>query len=605
MLNHLSASWALLRQTKVSVSVEKKRIVESLICLVLLLCSVDAYATQTRSSSFQYYTTTGNGASLGQLQSETVEPIGISTSGSPDYCLNTQYAYDSHGNKVSTTVSACSGVSTAANFTSRTSSVGMDGNAQFAISSTNAKNQSETYSNIDTRFGIATSQTGPNSLTSTVTLDELGRKTKQTAPDGSYTVTHIYSCLSSSEQGYDSTDTSAGVVLPDPQGSSDPQGNACNVVSFNHPLVGNPIKIADYVRTQHYAPNGAAQGAGDVLVYHDTQGREVATIKTGVDLPGQSPFYLRVLKAYDSRGMQLFTSTVEKMDANGNLLSGSTRRWSVATVDNYGRPSKTYTPDDSGVATYSDSACDDSCKSIQSITGAAKIQMVDYSTDAQITTSQITSNDLIKIAVEKKNAMGQLLLKEDSYGNQISYSYDEQGQLVSTKDGAGNVTTIVYDIRGRKTQQLDPDLGNWHYAYDALGQLVSQTDTNSQAQTMIYDVLGRLITKQTPEFYANYYYDCNRASNIGDSSSYAGIGSLCEENTFKSSSDYGTGYQKLTAFDALGRVIHTQTILGKGTSGQRIYDSRQSFDNSLGRLANNTYPTGIQTAPQYSTNGRC
>jgi YD repeat-containing protein len=40
--------------------------------------------------------------------------------------------------------------------------------------------------------------------------------------------------------------------------------------------------------------------------------------------------------------------------------------------------------------------------------------------------------------------------------------------LKQVTDASSNVTTITYDGYGRKTQLIDPNMGDWRYRYDAL-----------------------------------------------------------------------------------------------------------------------------------------
>ena len=162
----------------------------------LLLAAGTAHAqvpsnpySYTRTSAFTYYGTSD--ARHGLLASETIEPD------NPQSCATTSYAYDARGNKVSATTAQCSGVTGRAAFSSRSSSsayatttttqsITFDGSAvsvsyppgMFPVTSTNALSQTETKT-IDPRFGAVLSLVGPNGLTTTWTLDDFGRKTKE------------------------------------------------------------------------------------------------------------------------------------------------------------------------------------------------------------------------------------------------------------------------------------------------------------------------------------------------------------------------------------------------------------------------------------------
>src|SRR5207249_1083148 len=76
-------------------------------------------------------------------------------------------------------------------------------------------------------------------------------------------------------------------------------------------------------------------------------------------------------------------------------------------------------------------------------------------------------------------------------------------QLASVSDHLLNPTTVEYDTLGRKTRQVDPDLGTWLYDYDPIGTLKTQTDAKSQTVTFAYDLLGRVVRKWYPAAWTN------------------------------------------------------------------------------------------------------
>src|ERR1043166_9942558 len=103
-----------------------------------------AQTTLTRTSSFAY------SASTGLLTQEVIEPNDATLK------LQTDYGYDSFGNKTSVTVSG-------AGITTRTSSASYDSNGRFQTGATNALSQSESWE-YDVRFGKPTSRTGPHGI---------------------------------------------------------------------------------------------------------------------------------------------------------------------------------------------------------------------------------------------------------------------------------------------------------------------------------------------------------------------------------------------------------------------------------------------------------
>src|SRR5262245_41864855 len=99
-----------------------------------------AQTSATRSTSFQYQ------AGVGLLTQEVVEPNTTALR------LQKDYSYDAFGNKTGITVSG-------SDIVTRSSTVTYDAKGQFAVTNTNALNQSETFEH-DPRFGQPTKHTG-------------------------------------------------------------------------------------------------------------------------------------------------------------------------------------------------------------------------------------------------------------------------------------------------------------------------------------------------------------------------------------------------------------------------------------------------------------
>jgi len=72
-----------------------------------------------------------------------------------------------------------------------------------------------------------------------------------------------------------------------------------------------------------------------------------------------------------------------------------------------------------------------------------------------------------------------------------NYTYDPLDRLLSVTDQLGNHTRLSYDLLGRKISMQDPDMGAWGYAYDALSLLTAQTDALNQVTSFAYDRLKR------------------------------------------------------------------------------------------------------------------
>ena len=200
----------------------------SLAVLVALSGGAMAQTTATRNSSFAY------DAPSGLLTQEVVEPNTTSLR------LETDYVYDSYGNKTRVSVS---GVDIA----TRTTLTTYDAQGRFATAVANALNQSETWQ-YDARFGKPTSHTGPNGLTTTWSYDTFGRKTLEVRADGTRT-----------RWGYQFCSGVNG-------------GTATCVAGAAYLIQATPV-----------AADGATQNGPTGIVYYDTLDREIARDTQGFD----------------------------------------------------------------------------------------------------------------------------------------------------------------------------------------------------------------------------------------------------------------------------------------------------------------------------------
>jgi RHS repeat-associated protein len=571
----------------------------------------DPYS-HSRTSSFGYQAN-------GLLSSETIEPDNA------QLCVTTSYTYDPYGNKAdvgaskAATTANCGGASGLALITSRSSSsayaaqTGRIGNVTgatvpvpagaFATSAANALNQGESRI-YDPRFGVPVSLLGPNALTTSWTLDDFGRKTLETRADG--TKTAMYYCWIT---------------------AASPHWNrAATSTSSNTPGCPTPSAAeipADAARFEHVVPLNASDAAIGAFtrVYYGRSGIKIRTVTQAFDGASQPGGTTRLIVAdtdYNQYGMAIVVTQPYFLDSTSSNTSGSANVGMTLTeYDALGRASASYTADPtvSGQQTGGSEA---------SVTfgGRGSRQAtkttVAYSGLVTVTTvHKFATNvdDQKRTRKEEKNLDGKLVRVTDSSGTtvdtgaQIVHQHDAFGNLVTTKDALNNRIVIAYDIRGRKISLNDPDAGVTAYCYDALGQLKAQQSSNqrgshtvqacptysgasstvpatpapSEAWThLAYDVLGRMAQRVEPEYTSNWTYDsCTK-----------GVGKLCQTST-------SNGVTKKMVYDSLGRPINTRTDITSGPSTT----SAVAYDPATGRVASQTYPTGVQLSYQYTANG--
>jgi YD repeat-containing protein len=274
-----------------------KPVISLLLC-TLVFTSVAAHAdTKVRTRSYEY-------TSQGLLSKEVIEP------NSPNDCLQTSYAYDSFGNRISSIAATCTGatgntISSAA--TARTNTLDFGSNGRFPVTATNALSQSETRS-FDARFGSLTALTGPNQLQSTWIYDTWGRKSRETRADLTYTTWAYKLC------------TEAGANCPGSVG---------------------PAVVSYVTVEQSYDKNGTVS-APEKRAYFDNLNRLVRTQTLGFDAPGTTAPVLYQDTEYNAQGQ---IARQSRIYANTDAPV-----WTSYEYDALGRVTSESHPDAGGIA---------------------------------------------------------------------------------------------------------------------------------------------------------------------------------------------------------------------------------------------------------------
>ncbi|HQR56457.1 MAG TPA: RHS repeat-associated core domain-containing protein [Burkholderiaceae bacterium] len=531
--------------------------------------------TTTRASRFEYNTTTG------LLNKEVVEPD------TPNSCVETVYAHDTAGNRTTQTVGNCTGATGLAVFTSRTVStdtyssysVTLKNSAgtniavtvptgTYARTTANALAQSETRT-VDPRYGTPIQLTGPNALSTTWTLDEFGRRVRETRADGTYT--ELFYCITGA--GLDtSTNTTGCTSLPAVTIPND-------AIRFVHSQARNSSNavIGPYTRT-----------------FYDRLDREIRVVTQSFDGNSQATGLIVKDVLFNEFGAKFVETQPYFVNTGSSLATGSTPFGRTQTqYDVLGRAVAVYVSDPATSGTVTMPAIPANLLNgrFTDSGGTAARTTLAYS---QL--SVTSTNPLGQTSVQEKDPDGRVIRSTDGNGAQVAYLFDALGNLVRTRDGLGNETAAVFDTRGRRTSMTDPNTGQWRYDYNALGELVWQQSPKqypSQSTTFAYDKLGRMTSRVTQEFTTTFTYD----QYANASACTKGVGKLCEVVT-------SHGVNRKLTYDSLGRPLQTTTTLSGTINGgvTRIFTTSVTYD-SASRVASQTYPTGIRVNNTYTTLG--
>ncbi|MCP4653785.1 MAG: RHS repeat protein, partial [bacterium] len=321
------------------------------------------------------------------------------------------------------------------------------------------------------------------------------------------------------------------------------------------------------------------------------------------------PAYSQVLTATKPGGQ----TVTNAYDGSGNLRETSqvvsdvlvTQRY---TYDDLGQL-QTETDANGHTTTYVWDATKGSVESRTDPTG----HTTGFNTDAlgRITTITHPESNAVMVDWDDRDL---IRIVTDSFGNNITITYDETGRQMEVTTPRGSTTT-EYDAAGRLVAVTDP-LGNTtRTEYDAAGHPKAQIDAKGNRNlTTYYDAVGRpaavvdaLGNVWTYGYCAEIMGEAANCSTCGGGRT-PGLGNFCELTD-------PLGNVTRQDFDALGRVqritdpLGHQTVIAYDPLGQRhsvtdALDRTTRYEHdSLGRLTAVIEANGARTEYTYDANG--
>jgi RHS repeat-associated protein len=488
----------------------------------------------TRSSSFSY-------DSNGLLTDENIEP-----SDGGALKQTTHYTYDGFGDRLTVGLGGNS-------ITTRTTTMTYETTrARFATQIANPLSQSEIWG-YDERFGLPTSQTGPNGIVTHWTYDGLGRKTNET-------------------RFYGLTDTNFTDVAYQYCSGTNGGSQTC-------PSGATFVVTATPTR-------GSTQNGPQSKTYYDALSRVVAEEVQGFYTQTYASCWIRTTTEYDSNGRISRVSRPYFTGSSSGCPADTVKWVTNTTIDDLGRATLVTNPNGGTVST-----------SYTGLTIAVTANVDGNSANNQTTTTV-------------KNTLGLVKQVTDPNSKVTAHNYDAYGDLIKITDSLGtpNISRYSYDIRGRKLFACEPDKiaavsttcdssttasNKWSFTYDAFGELLSQVDAKGQTTTITYDALGRAVTRTESGLYSTWTY--------GTSSTNHDIGKLtqaqsCTDSTHCTGTDLKA--QRVLTYDSYDRPS-TVALTVSGTSQgtyTTTYDSDQHF-------ATVTYPSSFEVQYSYTSLG--
>lgn len=504
-----------------------------------------------RTSSFTYNTN-------GVLRSETVLP-----DESSPLILTMLKQYDAYGNITKDTTCDTDAASCAhdtGNF--RTTTTEYDSRGRYITRVTNALGQYEdrTYHDL---FGVITSQTGPNSLTTNWYYDSFGRQIREERADGT-------------------------------QSSIDRQ-----YCSPYCPVVGGV--------EAKYSITSLATGTVATTEYYDNHDRKIRVQTTGFN--GQNIY---TDTGYDSQG-RVARASIPYTD-------GETPLWLTNIYDTYSRVTEVSSPlgDFDGDGTdngyiisrrytfdgYSTEVIDIKGRSTTEVMNAAgqKVQVIDaegnsvqyqYNSQGDLKKTIDAAGNEINLTYDNRGR--KKTMSDPDMGN-WSYSYNGYGELVNQTDAKGQQTTMGYDKLGRLTSRINLEgTSTWTYGtvFDSnnrnVGKLIrSNGPQNNEIKDFAYDSLGRL--KSTTQTFSIAPYTNNTSYTV--SQTYESLtGKL---STLSYPQVDGTNFQVRRIYNNFGYLSEIQSL-----DGNIVY-WKGTQSNSQGQITSEELGNGLTTSRVYN-----
>jgi len=484
----------------------------------------------TRVSAFAYDT-------RGLLIQEVVEPDQPNT----PFTLTTDYGYDAFGNRNSVTVTGLKGVTVSAGQQVRVTSTQYDAKGRFPVSTTNALNQTETYT-YDGRFGTRTRLTGPNDLITTWQYDGFGRLTKETRADGTVSTVSYRWC-----------------------GTDCPNGG--------------------------YATESRASGSAPVTRYRDALNRDILSQTQSLD--GR---IVNRRTVYDTQGRPIQVSEP--------YFTGDPPVWTTTSYDLLDRP-KVITSPLGKVMRMSYGMGLDTLTTVDTLDGVngattktrnaigQTVSVTDrlgsviryaYNAVGNLTTTTDPASNVVQLGYDIRGR--KRTMSDPDMGNWV-YAYNGFGELVSQTDARGQTVTMSYDKLGRMIARSESEgTSTWIYdttsaASKGIGKLARETGPGGYLRTQTYDSLGRPV--RTATTIAGKMYSMSTA--------YDAFSHVAQTT-------YPTGFAVRNVYNSRGDVLEV-----RDAANDTVFWNAES-QNARGQATQFRLGNGLSTVKSFDVVGR-
>jgi YD repeat-containing protein len=474
---------------------------------------------------------------------------------------------DSYGNVTAESTTARDLINT------RSSSTSYGSDGYFPIKITDAQGKS-VNTVFNPGFGVPTSATDANGLTSTTTLDGLGRPIRQVAPVSGALKAAMPSITSYERCGVAGVDCSGGAKMRVVSSQFGGGQSAVYLDSLGRTIrTASKLKGAGY-QTSNFSDTGAS--VAETRFYERGLVQWQYQPNFGIANPNAVTYFV-----YDTLGRPIVKKeTFNRVNQSNVLNAGVQHRRTEYTH--------------AGLTT-SIRVCQRLDDSICPTSGA-----------------NVDGSPILNMGRSFDSA-GKLLSTQDANAKSTHYWFDGVGNPLQIIDVVNLFITATYNNFGHRTSVTDPDRGTWNFAYNGLGELIKQCDarvTNCSSNSgnyitrLNYDVLGRVTSRtwQEPDRSspASVSYQETNGFENSSASAYGNLLRTTRTGTLASNQAVESWSRRFD-YDGLNRVTQSTTTMQFGSAPSTELAMKTAFDSNYGRVKQTIYPRSALDGNSVST----
>jgi len=192
--------------------------------------------------------------------------------------------------------------------------------------------------------------------------------------------------------------------------------------------------------------------------------------------------------------------------------------------------------------------------------------------------------------LDSKGRISRVIEYNGSASYPTSYKYNAVGELILINDSLSNAFNFTYDSLGRKKKERDPDRGIWNYSYDTEGNLIKQYDNRNISLSFVYDSLNRKLNESSGNNWVKYIYDSDLNNTLSDVLTNISVVNYSYDNRLRKVKEEknisNIKYNNSWTYDSADRVI--SQIMPNGRVINFTYNDQGLLSN-ISKVANISY----------------